>query len=378
MKSKILLFKSVAALSLVAAFGLTACGSDSEPVAPVVTPASSTSAPTSASTLITSSAENQEPGIIVSSSSESLVHCDALIPECGYSAEYLCTAGIAEYCNAQSSSSVELPCSDPVDNPAISSAKFNDIGDVYKNTKCNEKVVFIIRHGERESFIGSESALTEDGFDAAIKAGQKLIGPEKFRYIFSGMTRTKQTAMGIAAGRGEITYQTAYTPDADGAEHLDIISPEFTADTITQLKDGWYIKDKAIRDAYVERDTIKNVNVMYTAWAYDGTYADAFYDLEERSLELIDLLVGDYASMPKYTLAASHDQVLAPLAIWASNKQIDLKLHAIDEPPPRNWLNYLAGVAIIINDQNQKRYLPIKGMDDVIMSNGTVVDGGTI
>ncbi|MCQ2105364.1 MAG: hypothetical protein MJZ26_06200 [Fibrobacter sp.] len=258
---------------------------------------------------------------------------------------------------------------------AFEQSKFNDIGEVYKNIQCDEKVVFIVRHAEREGFTGSVSALTEDGFEAAVNAGKKLIGEGQFKYIYSGMTRTMQTALGIAAGRGDATFTITYAEGEDGNEHFTVVSPEFTADTIPALKDGWFLKDKDARDAYMAADSIKNVNVMYAAWAYDGKYAEAFYDLEERSQELISTyLIKDYAEMPKYTVVASHDQVLMPLTVWATGRQIDLKLHNTEAP--RNWLNYLAGVAIIINDKNEVRYAPIKGMNDSVMPDGTVIDGG--
>ncbi len=239
--------------------------------------------------------------------------------------------------------------------------QFVDVGDIYKNIQCNEKVVFILRHAERQSFTGSASTLTEDGFQAAIDAGKKLIGPEPFKYIYSGMTRTKQTAMGVAAGRGEITYTAEMGFDEEDVERLFVTSPEFVADTIPELRDGWFLKDKDLRDVYIKQDTITNVNMMYSAWVYDGKYADVFYDLEARSLELIGLMVKDYASMPKYTMVASHDQVLMPLTAWATNKQIDLKLHEITS---RKWLDYLAGVAIIINDKDEVRYVAARGMDE--------------
>ncbi|MCF0221094.1 MAG: histidine phosphatase family protein [Fibrobacter sp.] len=291
--------------------------------------------------------------------------------------------------NEISSSSVSEPVSSDSSTPATGDEsctpspvtypqeKFVDIGEVYKNIQCNEKVVFIVRHAQREASINSQSALTEDGYEAAVKAGNKMPGTEPFKYIFSGMVRTYQTAAGIAVGRGETACTTGYAPDEDGAEHFAVAcTPQFNPDTLTQLKDGWYLKDKEIRDAYIAADTanyLKNSNVMITDWVYEGNYADAFYDLDARSKEFLALLVKDYKDMPKYTLAASHDQVLMPLTAWATDKKIDIKLH---DPNSRNWLNYLAGVAVIVNDKNEQRYVAIKGMDDNVLPDGTVYDGG--
>lgn len=365
MKSKKFISKSmVAALSLAASISFTACGSDSES-----NPTSGIQGQTT--NPIPVSSASQDPVIPASSATATdsgnvpvaEPRCDALIPECGYTEASLCALGITDYCTSVSSSSAipaeETSCTNAT--PAtFTLGEFNAIGDVYKNIQCNEKVIFMVRHGEREGFTGSASALTEDGFDAAVKAGQTMIGEGNFKYIFSGMVRTYQTALGFAAGRGEVTYTTTYAEGSDELEHFTVISPEFVADTLTQLKDGWFLKDKALRDQYKEQDSIKNENVMLAAWAYDNKYADVFYDLETRSQELLALLVKDYAAMPKYTLVASHDQVLMPLTVWATQKQIDLKLH--NTTAPRNWLNYLAGIAIIIDNQNNIRYAPIKAM----------------
>lgn len=353
MKSKVFSTPAFATLAMVAALStagisLTACGDDS----------SSGPAANSGTTDTPNNEQTDPNGNVTPNSSNSVTDPNG---------EITSSSDIA------GGNTAEESCVNP--SPVdFSASTFNDIGDVYKNVQCNEKAIFIVRHAEREGFTGSVSALTEAGFEAAVHAGTKLAGPGEFKYIFSGMTRTMQTALGIAAGRGDATYTTTYAEGEDGNEHFTVISPEFTADTITQLKDGWFLKDKDLRDQYQKADSIKNSNILYAAWAYEGKYADAFYDLNDRSQELVNLIIKDYADMPKFTVVASHDQVLMPLTVWATEKQIDLRLHNVEAP--RNWLNYLAGVAIIINDKNEVRYAPIKGMDDTVMPDGTVISGG--
>lgn len=369
MKSRNFAYKAAMVLSMVAAIGFTACGDDSSnstPAAPTIeTPASSA----------TVADPNQNPA---QTPSENPVENPGQVQDPTQNPIQNPEENQATQDPASSSTSTEATAGCAAgDTPApatFSQDVFNDIGDVYKNIQCNEKVIFLVRHGERENFTGSASALTEDGFEAAIKAGQKMPGTEHFKYIYSGMERTKQTAMGFAAGRGEITYTTTYAEGSDELEHFTVISPEFVADTMAVLRDGWFLKDKDARDANMKQDSITNVNVLYAAWAYDGKYADVFYELDARSQELIGMIVSDYAAMPKYTLVASHDQVLMPLTVWATERKIDLRLHNPDMP--RNWLNYLAGLAIIVNDKNEIRYAPIKGINDVVMPNGTIIDGG--
>lgn len=324
MKSKIFSSAIIAPLALVAGISLTACGDDKNP----------SSAPAESSSSIAA----EQPTSSESGSTQT--DPSAAIPGCA--------AG-----------QVPTPVNFVQDD-------FVDIGEVYKGIQCNEKVIFIVRHAEREPRTNSFSALTEDGFDAAKAAGARMSGTEPFHYVFSGMVRTYQTAAGIAAGRGEITCTTDYGETEDDLEHFIANCPGFSPDTLKELKDGWFLKDNELLNKYAAEDSafIKessgNKNIMIASWVYEGKYTDAFYDLEERSLELISLFDTDYSTMPKYTLAASHDQALMPIVAWATNKQIDMKLH---EKTSRKWLNYLAGVAIIINDKNEKRYVAIKGMD---------------
>ena len=227
--------------------------------------------------------------------------------------------------------------------------KFIDVGEVYKSIQCNEKVVFIIRHAERKSRISKETPLTDDGIIESRVMGQKLAGPDSFVFYHSGFVRTYQTVENIAIGRGQAQLLEDSTTVVN-----------FTADTIPELADGWFIKDDSLKSAVLSADTtIENANELYTVWIYEDKYNEVFYDLEERSNELLNnYIIKDYEQMPKYTVMASHDQLLMPLTAYATQKKIDLKLYDINS---RRWINYLAGVAVIINDKNEVRYVAVKG-----------------
>ncbi len=66
--------------------------------------------------------------------------------------------------------------------------------------------------------------------------------------------------------------------------------------------------------------------------------------------------------MSRYSMAVSHDQVLVPFVAWATNRQVDLRQYETSK-----WLNYLAGVAIIVNENNEYRYIPVKGLSSGTM-----------
>ena len=138
-------------LTLATAFALSACSDDSASSAPednqpvssdTVTPASSATVPESSASLPLSS----DAGTLLSSSSQTL---------------------------PQSSADVQpVPCvdGDPVEVVPDTNG-FADIGNVFQSVRCDEKVVFVLRHGEREPYVTKESALTEDGVLQAQSVG---------------------------------------------------------------------------------------------------------------------------------------------------------------------------------------------------------------
>ena len=241
---------------------------------------------------------------------------------------------------------------DPVD-PAVpfvpeelvyDSIGFADIANAFHTVAPDEKVVFVLRHAERESGVGRETPLTENGILQAQSVGQKLISADEFVYAHTAYVRTKETACNIALGRGQV----------------QVCDDSFVSDTISELTGGWFIKDEDLRDSYVSstgKDT--NTSVIVSLWAYDGQFADAFYDLEERSLEVINTyLIKDYAEMPKAKVVISHDEFVVPLIAWATNKTASIRYKW-----GRWWVNYLTGLAIIVNSKNEVRYIGIKGLE---------------
>lgn len=242
--------------------------------------------------------------------------------------------------------------SDPVD-PAVpfvpeelvyDSIGFADIANAFHTVAPDEKVVFVLRHAERESGVGRETPLTENGILQAQSVGQKLVSADEFVYAHTAYVRTKETACNIALGRGQV----------------QVCDDSFVSDTIAELTGGWFIKDEDLRDSYVGstgKDT--NTSVIVSLWAYDGQFADAFYDLEERSREVINTyLIKDYAEMPKAKVVISHDEFVVPLIAWATNKTASIRYKR-----GRWWVNYLTGLAIIVNSKNEVRYIGIKGLE---------------
>ena len=359
----------VAALATAAALNLTACADDSSsenaPAAPVVDPSQQPADPQNPT-------NPQQP-----TSSNSGEHCEAETLEC-YTAAELCTMGMTEHCTPDNPAQGTTP-STPVADAGCAAGEapspvlfpqdtWTDIGEVYKNIQCNEKVVFIVRHAERDPSTSKDSPLTLEGIEAALAAGQKLAGPGEFKFVNSGFLRTYQTVYYMAIGRGQYQVDAAFQdslvnnallPDPEFFQ----VRADFPVDTITQITDGWFLKDKELREVYKTRDSISNVNEMYSKWIYEGMYEDVYYNLDERCNDVLkNYIVKDYSAMPKYTLMGSHDQFLMPLTSWATNKAINLIFRDYELKEWR-WVGFLSGLAIIINDKNEIRYAPIKGME---------------
>ena len=257
----------------------------------------------------------------------------------------------------QSSSSVtSIPDPSCVETPvatiAFDSLGLADLADVFKSVRCNEKAVFVIRHGERSdgdhtkysplTYWENETADSvagepTDGVRQAIAVGKKLISADEFTYTHTKYLRTEQTCFYINQGRGQQTFPH------DSTEIYSI---------------SWFKKDSERYDFY--KDSTTNVRLVISGWAYDNLYADAFYDLKEKSEEIIKTHIApDYASMNKFHVICSHDDFILPLSVFASNGTVNYRFH---DPASRHWPYFLTGVAVIIDDKNQIRYIPFRGL----------------
>ena len=55
--------------------------------------------------------------------------------------------------------------------------------------------------------------------------------------------------------------------------------------------------------------------------------------------------------------------MVTPMAIYASDKQVDLHYWV-----NRKWINYLAGVAIIIDKDGNMRFKTVRGLDSGVLA----------
>ncbi|SHK38015.1 histidine phosphatase family protein [Fibrobacter sp. UWB12] len=332
--------------ALLSAALLAACGDDVSPTFSNYGPATQSSSDQAQQQgQLSSSSTEQLPASssdIASSSSEI-----AQIGESSSSSETLLPTA-----SSSSVASTDPTCVEtPVATIALDSIGLADIADVFKSVRCNEKAVFVIRHGERDDAqTGKETPLTywenepdtvngepADGVRQARAVGKKLISADEFVFTHTKYVRTEQTCLNIAVGRGQTTFPH------DSSEIYSI---------------SWYKKDKERYSFY--EDSTTNVRLVIAGWAYDNLYADAFYDLKEKSEEIVKTHIApDYASMNKFRVICSHDDFILPLSVFASNGKVNYRFH---DPASRHWPYFLTGVAVIIDDKNQIRYVPFRGL----------------
>ena len=222
---------------------------------------------------------------------------------------------------------------------------FAAVADVYRSLSPDEKAVFIIRHSEREDAVAIETELTANGVKMAQDLGATLVSDEEFSYITSGFVRTNETANNISKGRGEASPPKLITNyDITGNWFLKI-----SADSLAQYATGLGMKGSSVE--------------LMAHWAYGEPYPDAFYELTPRAQEFMQTII--LKNLPKWnrvSIMVSHDIFVMPLTVFGSEGKVALKYHE-----DYHWINYIAGLAVIIDGENNLRYIPVKGADSGVI-----------
>jgi broad specificity phosphatase PhoE len=225
---------------------------------------------------------------------------------------------------------------------------FYDVGDIYKAVPAESKIVFVLRHAERESGLGKESPLTEVGVQQAINVGTKLASSESFYFASTDFLRTRTTAENIAAAHGE--------PDAVIDTRDDIIYgsyfltvPSDTLDALVSKRGGSfrYVSQWAYGQPFTNNYAIQHGVATY------------FYDLFERGDQFInEVVLANLPSWKRVNVLITHDLLTEPLAVYASNRTVDLKTYE-----SFRWINYVAGIAVVVDASGLVTVLPAKGVD---------------
>ena len=304
---------------------------------------------------------------------------DAVLPS---SSSIVSSSSAAPSSSSEISSSSETPSSSSVEQLSemcktlrATTDVFNSLYDVLGCTRSDEKIAIILRHAQRDIHkYGDDDGLIDVGRAQAKQVGEKLkkLNLDDFYYMYTNVKRTAETAQIIAVNKGENVSSNINDWHKHSIENLTEINQN--------LKESWYVKPNQSasnckgnaswgwssysRIAYQEYDNDNNKR----------NCENAFYPIADRVNDFINTYF-TYDQMHKYTLAISHDQYLVPFVVTISNKQIhddvvnskyDLRFHKHDSWPPdfNYWINYLTGVVLIVDSENNVIKLPVKALDD--------------
>ena len=218
--------------------------------------------------------------------------------------------------------------------------EFEDAADVLKTVAAGEKVLFILRHAERTDDTGKNGHLTSNGKKQSQTVGEKFKG-EDIYFANSTYTRSYETCENVAMGAGISTMGN---------------------DTIPELDGEWFVKDESKFENY------KNSNgggwVVTSEYAYKGSYSDAYYPLKTRGEEFMaEVVKPRFEKISKVGVWISHDMLVVPLAVFCTDGKVNLRYF-----DTKQWINYLAGVAIIMGTDGSLRYVPVKGLTSGTMT----------
>lgn len=354
-------------ISVLAALALTACGDDSSsgpadnptPSSALDQPSSSDILPGSSSDGIdipgssalpteTSSSSTDPVGPGQTTSSGSVTPTVEFTTEAVVAPEINCTttpagAGVDVTCDGEYVGNI-MDDDDPTpfNEAAITNLDFVGIQKIFASLQPTDKVVFVMRHAHRTSSTDATGVLTGLGYLQAQAVGAKIKSDEEIKYWHSEIPRTEQTCKAIAWGRGQATISHIALADLNG---------------------GWFEKNHSVVESY--NASVPSSYEVISRWAYNEygdlgiTFDDGFYNLMERGQQFInEIVVGKIAPQSRISIAISHDQMLYPLAIFASNRQIDMRYHE-----DKSWLNFIAGIAVIIKPDNTSKVVLVKGLD---------------
>ncbi len=222
---------------------------------------------------------------------------------------------------------------------------FYDMGDVYKAVPKTSKIAFVIRHSKRQKSTGTESQLTPIGIQMAQDLGKKLASDETFYYASTDFIRTRETCKNIATGRGETGASVVTWDGINGGYFLTV--PSDTLDALVSKRGG--------NPKYIAQYAY---GVPYTGDYVAERIVDYFYDFFPRGNQFVkEVIVDNIQSWKRVSILVSHDMLVEPLVVFVSNRTINLKIYE----SPNRWVNYLSGIAVIVDESGSVTALPVRG-----------------
>lgn len=351
-------------LAAISAMLITACGESSNATKPNQDDSEEISSSSleakSSSSVKASSANSSSTAKEISSSSEEQNESSSSEESESSSSEETVSSS-SEEIESSSSEEPEPTLSEECLEMRSTQDKFIPLEDVFDCVLPKEKVVFVIRHGERKKEdSGTTGDLNAQGKDQSSYLGKKMgaKSSEEFYYISTKSYRTLNTDVYISKGKGETFLDSATVFSKDSSYHF-MKSEDYT--------EKWFVKNSTPGEC-------KGVTswAIFSIFAYDTTAcSNDFYNVDAKSKEFIDKHFM-YDDIQNVTVVATHDKFITPFLISLTDRKIGFEAYEYvkkngydndwNQGVFRHWPNYLAGVAIIVNENNERSFVPVKGL----------------
>jgi hypothetical protein len=179
--------------------------------------------------------------------------------------------------------------------------------------------------------------------------GAKLVGDEPFYYASTDFDRTRLTCENIAIGRGETGAEVVtWDEGINGSYFLTV--PSSTLDSVVSKKGGnpKYIALYAYGVPFTGKVPAAVIPVV-------ETYFHDFYPRGNQFLN--EVIVANISKWKRVSVLVSHDMLVEPLIVFVSNRTVDLRIYQ----SPFHWVNYLSGIAVIVDEAGAVTALPVRG-----------------
>lgn len=207
--------------------------------------------------------------------------------------------------------------------------------DFFKNLQADERVYLLIRHGERrhitpeDSDGGAHVGLTDKGRNQALSLGKLFPAEGDGVYYSSPVGRCVETAELMGKGR---LLAGGPVPAA-----VQILEP---------------LGDFFVRN-YDEYLAVLNEKFYPSICQWiGGSDHPAYYPLDERAEDMRAMMLEKGTA--RFNIFASHDAWIVPcLAHFCGFKF-----------KPDHWMNFLTGIAFVVNGEGKERVVPVTGLED--------------
>ena len=243
----------------------------------------------------------------------------------------------------------------------LSTTDFNDAQTVYQavKTTSGDRVMFIVRHSERDSSTGKQVGLNANGVSLVTQyAGSKLTGAPfdtvtGDAYYSTNVKRTVDTSylVGTARSNSNMPLNTALGSDWESCTVVDHSGDTESSIAAVAVTPGPHTHFNDSFSGGTDWNTAKNY------------YSNNQSECTTKCEAAINWLAEDSEGHP-FTFLSSHDLCMIPFVCWATgNGNFFSSWNNDYDSNPTGWLNYLAGVAVIVHTDGSWEVYPVKLLD---------------